>query len=189
MSLTFITGIIGSLTLVSGAACPEPKKKTHPAKSLKNWLFAIGGVLMLLYALFNHLSGGPILFVILELQILIASVLMMLNVPDRVDIPVITVSTIVLVIWSLTQIDDPSTLIFIFGLGGMGLGYTLEMHSQKRNLALTLGSILIALYSLIQSDWIFFWLNVFFAVFSSYYLYIGQFKKTRSNTKLSKTEK
>jgi len=36
---------------------------------------------------------------------------------------------------------------------------------------LALGGALIALFSYFEVNWIFFWLNVFFAIFSGYYVY------------------
>ncbi|PIQ78479.1 hypothetical protein COV82_00820 [Candidatus Peregrinibacteria bacterium CG11_big_fil_rev_8_21_14_0_20_46_8] len=171
MDYIFVTGIIGSLVLVTGAAWPESKKARHPVQSAKNWLFAIGGLILLLYALLGYLNGGPIFFVFLEVLILIASILMMLNVPDRIDIPVILGCAAILIIWSLALFEDYRTIIFILGLAGVGLGYAFDMRSLKRDAALTGGSILIAFFSYTEGSWIFFWLNVFFAIFSAFYLF------------------
>lgn len=173
MDYIFITGLVGSLILVTGAAWPEPKDVKHPTKSLKNWLFAIGGLIMLLYAFFGYQQGGPIFFVMLEILVVIASILMMLNTPDKVDVPIISISGVGLIIWSLYLFQGYNTVFFILGLCGIGLGYAFEMGSLRRNIALTLGSILIALFSYIEASWIFFWLNLFFAIFSAYYLYKG----------------
>ena len=65
MDYIFWIGIVGSLILVTGAALPEPVGKIHPVKSLKNWLFTGGGVLMFAYALLNYLGGGPVFFLFL----------------------------------------------------------------------------------------------------------------------------
>lgn len=173
MTLTFLTGLFGSLVLVSGAAWPESKDKNHPTRSLKNWLFAVGGFLMLIYAILGYLEGGPLFFVILEILVAIASVLMMLNTPDKIDAPLIGVSCLGLIVWSLFLFEGYRTLIFIVGLCGIGLGYAFQMGTLRRNLALTLGSGLIAGFSYIEASWIFFWLNTFFAVFSAYYLLKG----------------
>lgn len=166
---TFLTGLIGSLILVLGAAWPIEKVK-HPTKSIKNWLFAIGGLAMFLYALLGYWEGGAIFFVILEIMVLIASAMMMLDIEDRIDTIVISISALALIIWSLTLFEDYSTIIFILGLAGIALGYALQGGTIKRNLALTIGSILIAIFSYIGASWIFFWLNAFFAVFSVYYV-------------------
>ncbi len=171
MNYTFLTGLVGSLVLVTGAAWPEIKDVKHPAKSIKNWLFAIGGFIMLLYAIFGYLSGGPIFFVILEILVAISSILMMLNTPDEVDTPILAISSLGLIIWSLYLFAGYNTIFFILGLCGIGLGYAFQMGTLRRELALTLGSILIAIFSYIEASWVFFWLNVFFAIFSSYYLY------------------
>ncbi len=173
MDYIFWTGLVGSLVLVTGAAWPEIKDVKHPAKSLKNWLFAIGGFVMLLYALFGYQQGGPIFFVILEILVAISSILMMLNTPDKVDAPILTISSFGLIIWSLYLFEGYSTVFFILGLCGIGLGYAFQMGTLRRSVALTLGSVLIAFFSYIETSWIFFWLNVFFAIFSAYYLYKG----------------
>lgn len=173
ISYIFITGLVGSLVLVTGAAWPEPKSPKHPVKSLKNWLLAIGGLVMFLYALFGFLAGGQIFFVILETLVVIASIMMMFDVPDRIDTPVIIISGLALIIWSLFLFEGYNTVFFIFGLSGVGLGYAFQMGTLRRSMALTAGSALIALFSYIEASWIFFWLNVFFAVFSAYYLFRG----------------
>ncbi|PIZ75686.1 hypothetical protein COY05_03480 [Candidatus Peregrinibacteria bacterium CG_4_10_14_0_2_um_filter_38_24] len=177
MDYIFSTGIIGSLILVTGAAWPESKDVKHPMKSLKNWLFAIGGFAILLYAIFGYMQGGPIFFMILEILVAVSSILMMLNTPDKVDVPILTISSLGLIVWSLFLFEGYSTIIFILGLCGIGLGYTLQGGTLRRSVALTLGSILIAVFSYIGASWIFFWLNVFFAIFSAYYVYKGLAKK------------
>lgn len=173
MDYIFITGLVGSLVLVTGAAWPEIKNVKHPTKSLKNWLFAIGGFIMLLYAIFGYQQGGPIFFVILQILVAISSVLMMLNTPDKFDISILTISSLGLIIWSLYLFEGYNTIIFILGLCGIGLGYAFQMGTLRRSIALTLGSVLIAMFSYIETSWIFFWLNVFFAIFSAYYVYKG----------------
>lgn len=166
----FFTGLIGSLVLVTGAAWPEGEDAKHPAKSIKNWLFAIGGLLMLLYAIFGWQQGGPIFFMILEILVVISCVLMMLNTPDTFDTVVLSVSGLALIIWSLYLFEGYNTIIFILGLAGIGLGYAFTMGTLRRSVALTAGSVLIAIFSYIEASWIFFWLNVFFALFSAYYV-------------------
>ncbi|MFA5792941.1 MAG: hypothetical protein WC897_03680 [Candidatus Gracilibacteria bacterium] len=173
-----LCGVIGSLILVTGAAWSEGKNTKSPIKSIKNWLFAFGALIMLIYSFLGYIVGAPVFFVILEILMVIASILMMLNVPDKIDIGVITISTLALIIWSLFLFDGYTTILFILGLYGVGLGYTLQMGSLNRSLALTAGSILIALFSYLEASWIFFWLNAFFAIFSAYYVYKG-LAKTR----------
>ena len=63
ITLTFLIGLIGSIILVAGAAYPA-KKVSHPIKSVKNWLFAIGGAVMFTYATMNYFEGGPIFFML-----------------------------------------------------------------------------------------------------------------------------
>jgi len=171
MNINLFTGLMGSVILLVGAEWTESNKISNPLKSIKNWLFAIGGFVMLLYAIFGYQQGGSIFFVILEILIVIASVLMMLDTNDKIDIPIISILGICLVTWSLYLFDGYSTIIFILGLCGVGLGYTFKMASLRRSVALTIGSILITMFSYIEMNWIFFYLNLFFAIFSSYYVY------------------
>lgn len=166
--VNFWVGIIGSVILVAGAAYPSGKIKA-PYKSLKNWLFAIGGLAMLGYAVLNYMAGGSIFFVILQIFINAASVLMMLDTPDKVDIPFIVIVGSAMIAWSLTLFEGYNTVFFIIGLSGIGLGYAFDFGSLRREVALTLGSILIAVFSYIEGDWIFLGLNAFFALFSGYY--------------------
>ena len=173
MDHLFLTGLIGSLVLVTGAAWPIKKDIKHPARSVKNWLFAIGGLVMLLYAFFGYQQGESIFFVFLETLLVIASILMLLNTPDKVDMSIIAIIGLGLIIWSLHLFDDYNTVFFILGLSGVGLGYSFQMATLRRSVALTLGSVLIALFSYIEMSWIFFWLNLFFAIFSAYYVYKG----------------
>ncbi len=173
MSISLLTGLIGSIFLVSGAAWPEANKKTAPVKSIKNWLFFVGGLIMLVYAIMGWQEGAPFFYVILEIFAAITGILMMLNIPDKIDLPLTAISGIGLIIWSFFLFEDYSTIIFILGLTGIGLGYVAENGTVRRSLALTLGSILIALFSYLGASWIFFWLNTFFAIFSGYYLYLS----------------
>ncbi|MBN1258367.1 hypothetical protein JXA05_01275 [Candidatus Peregrinibacteria bacterium] len=170
MDITFWTGIVGSLVLVTGAAWPEPKTGTPPTRSSKNWLLAVGAALMLLYAILGWKEGGAVFFVILEILVVIAAVLMMADVDDRIDAVALSVSGAGLIAWSLYLFEGYNTIIFIVGLVGIGLGYAFRMGTLRRGVALTLGSALIALFSYLEASWIFFWLNVFFALFSAYYV-------------------
>lgn len=169
MDHIFYIGLVGSLILVTGAAWPIEKVK-HPVNSKKNWLFAIGGLFMLVFSILGYLNGGPIFFILLQALVAVSSILMMLNAPDKVDIPVILISGAALIVWSLYLFEGYNTVFFILGLTGIGLGYTLQMGTVRRNLALTLGSLLIAAFSFIEANWIFFGLNTFFAMFSGYYV-------------------
>jgi hypothetical protein len=177
MDYIFLIGLAGSLVLVTGAAWPDSKKTKHPAKSVKNWLLAIGGVMMLAYSTLNYFDGGAIFFIFLQALVVLASILMMLNIPDKIDTPIIILCGLGLIVWSLYLFENYNTVFFIIGLSGIGLGYVFEGGSLRRSVALTLGSALIALFSYIEMSWIFFWLNVFFAIFSAYYV-VRYFKKS-----------
>lgn len=169
MTPSFLIGLIGAFTLVAGAAYPPGENAARPMRSVKNWLFAIGGFLMLAYSTLNYMAGGVIFFVILQIFINSTSVLMMLNVRDAVDIPVITTVGTAMVAWSLYLFEGMNTAIFVLGLSVLGLGYALEMGTVRRNVCLAVGSGAVCLFSYIAGDMIFFWLNLFFALFSGYY--------------------
>lgn len=178
MDYIFCTGIFGSILLVLGSAWPDISAKKHPVKSVKNWLLIIGGIVMLYYAIFSYLTGGgPIFFIFLETLVTIASILMMINIDDRIDALIITILGIGYIIWSLFLFEGYSTIFFIIGLSGIALGYAFETGTRRRSAALFLGAALIALFSYIEQSWIFFWLNVFFAIFSAYYLIRASLKK------------
>ncbi|MEK7673199.1 MAG: hypothetical protein AAB373_04920 [Patescibacteria group bacterium] len=165
----FYLGLEGAIVLVIGAAWPD-KKTSHPTQSIKNWFLALGGLVMLTYSILNYLyHDGAIFFVFLQGLVNVASILMMANVKDKIDVPVISVSALALVIWSLYLFEGYSTILFVLGLAGIGLGYAMDGGTFRRNFALLLGSILIAWFSYLDQSWIFFWLNVFFALFSAYY--------------------
>lgn len=173
MTTTFLTGLIGSLILLTGAAWPEPKKITHNIKSIKNWLFAIGGFTMLAYSILGYMEGGPVFFILLQALVGVSSILMMIDAPDKVDVPIISICGLGLIVWSLYLFEGYSTIFFVLGLSGIGLGYAFKMGTARRNIALTLGSILIAVFSYVEASWVFFWLNIFFAIFSGYYVVRG----------------
>ena len=169
VSFTLLTGLTGALTLVLGAAWPE--EKCQPIYSTKNWFFALGALLMLGYALLNYFfAGGFAFFILLECLIIVASILMMMDVSDRINTIVLSVLGLALVALAIFLGEDSNTIYFIAGLMGIGLGYTFNMGSVRRFLALTLGSTLIALFSYFAGDMIFLGLNAFFALFSAYYL-------------------
>ncbi|MBT4917759.1 hypothetical protein HN709_04375 [Candidatus Peregrinibacteria bacterium] len=169
MTLPFLTGLIGSLILVTGAAWPEKPSKKHPVTSIRNWLFTIGSSTMLVYSILGYINGGLIFFVFLQGMIGIASLLMMVDASSKIEVPIISTTTVILIIWSLYLLDTLHTTLFILGATGIALGYTFGMGTFRRNIALTIGSIFLVIFSYIEQSWIFFWLNIFFAIFSSYY--------------------
>jgi len=192
MDFALITGIIGSIILVAGAAWPEAKKPSGkgksaalktipPVKSIKNWLFAIGGLVMLGYAILNFLQGGAFFFVILQIFIVLTSIFMMLDTPDKIDVPITALAGAGLVVWSFFLFEGWSTVVFILGLCGVGIGYVMQTGTQRRNIALTVGSAFIAIFSYFEANWIFFWINIFFAIFSAYYIYKAFVDKVSSN--------
>jgi hypothetical protein len=110
---------------------------------------------MLLYAVFGYLQGGELFYVFLEVFISIGSVLMMLDLDDRIDAIVLATGGAVFVIWSLMLFKGYDTVIFVIGLSILALGYTFKMRSLRRDVSLTCGSALISVFSYIGSNWIF----------------------------------
>ena len=176
MDYIFLTGIIGSIILVVGAAWKDGATNTLPTQSIKNWLFAIGAVVMLLYAFLGYQNGGPIFFVILEILVLFSCILMMTTWNDRLKTILLGIAGTGLLTWSLYLFDDKKIILFVLGLVVVALGYAFKMGSLRRSVALTLGSVLIAWYSYLEASWIFFGLNVVFGLFSGYYI-LAYFKK------------
>ena len=163
-----IIGVLGAIILVLGAGYPVVPV-SHPAKSAKNWLFAVGGLGMLLYSTLNYLMGGTIFFVILQLFINFTSVLMMCNTSDKFDAPFISLVGLGMIAWSLSLFEGYNTVFFVIGLTAIGVGYALDTGTFKRNAVLAFGSAVIAVFSFIERDTIFFVLNIFFALFSLYH--------------------
>lgn len=173
MNYILLTGIWGGLVCVLGAAYPEEKVKS-PLHSTKNWLLAVGALILTGYALLNYFfASGSVFFVLLELLVVVSAVMMMADFRDTVDTIVLAIAGVGFVVWSLFLYEGYQTIYFIAGLTGIALGYAFKMGTVKRSLALTLGSGLIAFFSYLGKDAVFMWLNVFFCLFSAYYLVKG----------------
>ena len=177
MDLITILGIIGGTTLVIGAAWPV-KTVSHPTKSTKNWLYAVGALILTIFAYLDYkYNGAPFFFVILELFVIFASILMFANVGDRRSTILLSIGGLAMVIWSFFLFESKSTLIFILGLCGIAIGYALKTGTRKRNFILFLASLLLSLFSYIGGSWVFFWLNLFFALFSGWHTLPSKHKK------------
>ena len=94
---------------------------------------------------------------------------MMLNTNDTFDTRFLGIGGAILIAISFYLSQSTDTLRFILGLIGIALGYTFKPCTMRRDAALTIGSLLIVVFSFLQSNWIFFGLNIFFAFFSAYY--------------------
>lgn len=175
-----LVGIIGSIILVIGAAWKDGKVNSNPIHSVKNWLFAIGAVVMLSFAFLDYtMNNGPIFFVILEILVFIACILMMTTWNDRLKTIILGIAGSGLLAWSLYLFDDKKIILFVLGLILVALGYAFKMGSLRRSLTLTVGSIMIAWYSYLEANWIFFTLNLVFGLFSGYYI-LDYFKNQKS---------
>jgi len=172
MDSTFLIGLTGSLILLIGSAWPAEKVKL-PYKSTKNWLFGIGSWIMLVYAIVGYLSWGAVFFIFMEILVAISCILMMLPSRDRLNSIIIGGSGIVLIIWSLFLFQNYRTILFVAGMAILGIGFASRLWSQRRNIALTLGSIFVAIFSYTEASRIFFGMNTFFALFSLYYTIKG----------------
>lgn len=169
MNYIFLVGLTGALTLVLGSAWPEEKGK--PVHSTKNWFFALGAVFMLGYAVLNYIFGtGSVFFILLESLVIVATIMMMLNLKDTIDAIVLSAASLIFIIWSIFLYQGLNTIVFIIGLTLISLGYAFKTGSMQRFLTLTLGSLMVAIFSYVGGDMVFFWLNTFFALFSGYYL-------------------
>ncbi len=169
MNLITLLGIIGGTVLVLGAAWPV-KTVSHPIKSTKNWLYALGALILTVFAYLDYTyNGAPFFFLIYELYLVFASILMFLNVRERISFILLSIGGVAMVIWSLFLFEDYSTVIFILGIIGIALGYTAKTGTRRRNIILCVASILLALFSYLGHSWVFFWLNVFFALFCAWY--------------------
>ena len=167
--MILFTGIWGGLVTVLGGAWKE--EKGHPVYSTKNWLLSFGALILLAYALLNYFyAEGSLFFVLLELLIIVASAMMMVDVDDKLGAIILSASGLVFVIWSFFLYEGLSTIYFVAGLTGIALGYIFKTGTVRRFVAFTLGSILVAIFSYLGADWVFFGLNAFFAIFSAYYL-------------------
>ncbi|MBI1812194.1 hypothetical protein HY285_00175 [Candidatus Peregrinibacteria bacterium] len=180
--MTTIVGLAGSAILVLGAAWPD-RAVLHPRESLKNWLFAVGALCMLFSSILNYQAGAPIFFIFLELLVTFSSVLMMLNVPERIDTPLVLLASLAMIVWSFLLFHDLGTVFFVIELSGIAVGSILKTGTARREIALILGSALIALFSYLTATWIFFWLNVFFALFSGYYAWKDEVRVLSRRTK------
>lgn len=169
--MIFALGVLGGLVLVVGSALPENKNSTA-LSSKRNWWFATGNLAMFAYALLNwYFNAGAVFFVILETLIVIATILMLRPITANKSALIFGLAGAGLSLFSLTLFEGYQTLIFVAGLSIVSLGFSLAPHEPKRNLVLALGSLLIAIFSYLSADWIFFWLNAFFALFSAYHFW------------------
>lgn len=158
MDVRFFIGLLGSLLLISGVVIPAQRNK--------NVLFAAGNVSMFAYALVGYVEGGTIFFVIQQMFIMLSTLCMLLQVPDKIDTTILTVGGIALIGWSLSLFQGYGTVIFVVGLSLLGVGLAMDTGTRKRDVTLSIGSFLIAIFSFLMRDWIFTILNALFALFS-----------------------
>lgn len=95
--------------------------------------------------------------------------LMMIKAREKSGMIILGILGLGLVITSFFMDQSTQTLRFIFGLMGISLGYTFKPCSRRRDATLTVGSLLIAIFSAIQFNRVFFGINVFFCLFSAFY--------------------
>jgi hypothetical protein len=168
MELAFFSGIIGSVILLIGAIWPI-ERTTIATRSIKNRLFAIGSFVMLLYTIFGYLNGGPVFYIVLELMVMLAIILMFLQTNERMSTGLIGIAGILLMVRSRIFFQWPSMLLFILAFTVLALGYAYQIRTARRFFVLAIGGGLISLSSYLDASWIFFWLNTFFAIFSLFY--------------------
>ena len=161
-----LLGTVGGVVLVCGAAYPD-RPGIKPIRSVKDWLFAIGGVCTLLYSVIGYFQGGSVFFVFLQALVNLSSIFMMADLDERIGTPIVALAGLGLIAWSFRLDAGMQTVFFVLGLAGIAVGYCSKGGTSHRELALLLGSALIALFSYLQASWVFFWLNLFFAFFSA----------------------
>ena len=178
MDISFFIGLIWSLNLVTWAARPEPKKVVKSLKSTKDRLFFIWSIILTIFARLWYQNWWTIFFFILQTFVVISWILMMLDTNDTLDTIILSISWVWLTIRSLYLFEGYTTIIFIIWLLGIWLWYAFKMWSIRREAALMIWGILIAIFSYLQPNRVFFGLNTFFAIFSGYYLvkYIKKWK-------------
>lgn len=157
-------GLIGTLILLFGAAWP-PAKKKH----VKQWLFITGNAVMLIYALANYLSsGGLFFFILLQILVNVGGWLGLTGLKQSLKNGLVGFLGFLMVVWALRIFEDKQTIFFILGLTLLAIGYTLNLGKTKQ-LLLSLGAGLVAYFSYVVWEPVFFVLNTFFALFSAYY--------------------
>ena len=157
MEYRLLVGLVGSAILVTGVALQAQERKNH--------FFAVGNACMFTYAFLGYLQGGPIFFLILQTFIMLATVCMLLKLPDARTTPILATGGVLLVLWSLSFFQDYTTAIFVVGLVLIGIGFAMD-GMLKREVTLMIGSAVIAFFSFLMRDWVFFSLNLLFAVLS-----------------------
>lgn len=170
MDITSLLGIVGAVLLVIAALYPT-KIITTPATSLKNRLFALGSFMMLLYAGMWYLAGWSNVILLTEILIVMSCIFMLTNIRVRVATWIVALFGILFLIWSLWSFGwYDNILLFILGGIVLSIGYVAPMQSYQRWIGLTLWGILLVIFSYIWSSWIFFWLNIWFALGTGYCL-------------------
>jgi len=172
----FYVGLMGASVLVLGYAWPAKKIK-NPRKSFKNWLFVLGALFMLIYSYFNYLLGGAIFYIFLQLLANLASLFLMLRINKKASIVFIILASIAFIGASLFYFEDFSTVLFIIGLSLIAVGYILDSGTVKRNVMLCLGSMFIAIFSYIEGNMIFLYLNILCSIFTIFHIYKLSLKK------------
>ena len=167
---TFCIGLLGAVVLVLGSAWPEGDAD-KPARSAKNWMFVLGTFTLTIYALFDYSMGNSVIFfVLLQAFASVAAILGVTKVSSRTATVITAIFGVFFIGLSLVIFEGIGTIIFVAGLMGIALGYVLPIGSVRRSLSLTLGGAFIVIFSYMESNWIFCVLNIFFAIFSGYYL-------------------
>jgi len=160
--IIFLTGLLSSIILMIGSAWPE--------RPFKHWIFGIGNFGMLVYAILAfYLEANPIFFVLLEILCAASSVLILMNIKEKISTRLILLSALALLIWSFFLFEDSTTVFFILGLSALAVGFT-SKDNVNRTAVFLLGCILISTFSFIKGEMIFFWLNAVFVLFSGFYL-------------------
>jgi len=166
MNIIVIPGIFGSIAIILGMLYQEQNTNKLPHKSVKNRLFFIGGILMTLYSFLDFFQNKVLFFLVLQLFLLTTCVVMITNINEKKALIINIIALIIFVAWSFLAVNSIITLIFIFGLIIVGMGYTFKFSPTKRDIAFIIGSVLLTIFSVINHNPIYIAINLISAIIS-----------------------
>ena len=132
------------------------------SEGLRKPLFVIGPILLALYAgLFLH---DP-LFTSLQILITVSGVLQLANVPRRTSMVVMVIATIVAYLFLIFGGILVDVWAVIGSLGLLGIAFVIiRLPKPDVFLLMAAGGALLVIYGFVVEAWVFFFLNIFFAI-------------------------
>lgn len=157
----------------------EKNIQIHPRNSIKERLFAIWGIIMLIYSIFYYFEWGSALYILLEIFICIASRLKMMKEQGKKDMRTLWFLWASLIIISYLINQSEQIVRFILWFIITSLWYISKGGTTNRNAALTIWWLFISIFSYLEMSLIFFAVNIFFTFFAAHYRKKLYIKKTR----------